>query len=222
MSKTADLDRKAREFADDISDLLNRTIARGIRLRFNMPSDKSTEGWVGYQTTRQRPRSLVPIPITIGRAPPRCYLLILHRVQMDPEGAHIATASSRVELHLTEDLQTPIARYDYNREPVLNDRGIPYPDAHIHVHGTGSAIDLLAEKAQVRRRGDGFHWPAGGRRFRPTLEDIVEFLIVEGLVQYHPRWHQAVEEHRARWEETQLRAAIRRNREIAIDALNSV
>ena len=221
MSKTAELDRKAREFADDISDLLDRTITRGIRLRFNMPPGGNTEGWVGYQTTRQRPKTLVPIPITISRAQPRCYLVVLHRVQMDPEGAYIATASSRVELHLTEDLQTPIVRYDYNREPVLNDLGLPYPDAHIHVHGTGSAVELLAKKAQVKRAGEGFHWPAGGRRFRPTLEDLVEFLIVEGLVQHHPNWDQAVEEHRARWEDTQLRAAIRRNREIAIDALNS-
>lgn len=219
MSKTADLDRRAREFADDISELLNNTITHGIRLRFNVPPGGHTEGWVGYETTKQHPKRLVPIPVTINQASPRCFLVVLHRVQMDPEGAHIATASSRVELHLTEDLQNPIVRYDYNREPVFNDRGLPYPNAHIHVHGRDSAVELLAKQVEVERTGERFHWPTGGKRFRPTLEDLVEFLIVEGLVQCHPKWDQAIEKHRAHWEETQLRAAIRRNREIAEDAL---
>ena len=37
----------------------------------------------------------------------------------------------------------------------------------------------------------------GGKRFRPSLEEIVEFLVVEGLTGGRPGWDAAVEEHRA-------------------------
>ena len=64
-----------------------------------------------------------------------------------------------------------------------------------------------------------FHWPTGGRRFRPTLEDLVEAMIVEELAIPHNRWQEAVEENRQRWVDLQLSAAVRRNPEVARRAL---
>lgn len=59
----------------------------------------------------------------------------------------------------------------------------------------------------------------GGRRFRPTLEDICEFLIVERLVEHRAGWAETLERSREAFQEKQLRAAIRRFPEVAIDQL---
>ena len=216
--RTADLARLARGFAEDIQDLLNRTVTRGIPITSVLFPDGSA-GWVGFKITKQAPVAAVPIPVTISRADPRCFLIVLHRLELDPEQAHIATVSSRVELHLTEDLKQPIARYDYNREPVYAKNGLPYPPAHVHIHGDESPADSLADAMGVSRRLPDFHWPTGGRRFRPTLEDLVEFLIIEDLAIPHDGWQDAIEEHRQRWLDLQLAAAVRRNPDIARQAL---
>jgi hypothetical protein len=64
-----------------------------------------------------------------------------------------------------------------------------------------------------------FHFPVGGRRFRPSLEDVIEFLVAERLASPRTGWESAVEEHRAKWEDRQLRAAVCRNPDVAIAQL---
>ncbi|MCY3963150.1 MAG: hypothetical protein OXG34_16030 [bacterium] len=216
--KTADLARLAREFADQIQDLLNRTITNGIPITAVLyPGGR--QGWVGFQINKQAPHATKPIPVTISQADPKCFLVILHRLELDPERVHIATTSSRVELHLTDDLQNPIIRYDYNREPVLAKNELAYPAAHVHIHGTESPVNPLADAMGVERRLPDFHWPTGGRRFRPTLEDLIESMIIEELAIPHDGWQEAVKEHRQRWFDLQLSAAVRRNPEVARRAL---
>jgi len=101
--KTADLAPLARDFAGQIQDLLNRTITHGIRITTVLYPD-GRRGWVGFQINKQTPYATQPIPVTISQADPKCFLVILHRLELDPENVHIATTSSRVELHLTDDL----------------------------------------------------------------------------------------------------------------------
>ena len=218
--KPADLARLARDFASQIQDLLNRTITKGIPITAVLYPD-GKQGWIGFQINKQTPHAAKPIPVTISQAAPKCFLVILHRLELDPEKAHLATTSSRIELHLSDDLQNPIARYDYNREPVFTKKGLPYPAAHIHLHGVDSPVNRLANNMGVSRQLSDFHWPTGGKRFRPTLGDLIEFMIVEELAIPHNQWQETIEEHRQRWFELQLSAAVRRNPEIARTALDS-
>lgn len=51
----------------------------------------------------------------------------------------------------------------------------------------------------------------GGRRFRPSLEDIIEFLVCEDLAEGRPGWQRVVDEGRDRFQPNHLRAAMRRN-----------
>src|SRR5665811_2281160 len=66
------------------------------------------------------------------------------------------------------------------------------------------------------------HLPVGGRRFRPTMEDIIEFVVSERLVVPRPGWEAAVHESRANFQEKQLRAAIRRNPDTAKQAMQDL
>ncbi len=59
----------------------------------------------------------------------------------------------------------------------------------------------------------------GGKRFRPALEDLIEFMVTEEMVEPRPDWHDTLDVHRAKWEAIQLKAAVRRNQHDAADAL---
>lgn len=80
----------------------------------------------------------------------------------------------------------------------------------------------LCERAGIRRELHRFHLPVGGRRFRPSVEDVIEFLAVEGLVEARPGWQDVVEVERAEFHRVQLLAAIRRDPETARQALDQL
>ena len=108
-----------------------------------------------------------------------------------------------------------LLHYDYER-----DKADGYAEAHLQICATSDAW----EEAGKRHDGDTrllskLHLPVGGRRFRPTLEDIIEFLIVEKLVEARPKWDVALEKSRGDFRERQLRAAIRQHPEVALDQL---
>jgi hypothetical protein len=66
------------------------------------------------------------------------------------------------------------------------------------------------------------HFPVGGLRYRPSLEDLVEFLIAEGLVgDFHDGWREAFDESREPYERIQLGAAVRHDPDAAYEALQA-
>lgn len=205
MSPTpSDLPDQARVFAADISDLLNRTVADGIRVSAVL--DPHGTCIVGRNVTKT---SFLPdlIPVRVNKAA-RCHLRVGYVLVLDPEGVHLTVAKSDVSLYLDREGTKMILHYDYDREPA-ND----YPQAHFQVAGDAPNLRALARAGE---RGDSrelhdFHFPVGGRRFRPTLEDVVEFLIVEQLAEARAGWQDAIEEHRTTWYQRQLLAAVRRD-----------
>ncbi len=62
----------------------------------------------------------------------------------------------------------------------------------------------------------------GGRRYRPSVEDVIEFLVVEGLVEAHDGWQDAVKVERDEFHQIQLRAAVRRAPEPAAEQLSAM
>jgi hypothetical protein len=63
------------------------------------------------------------------------------------------------------------------------------------------------------------HLPVGGRRYRPTLEDVIEFLVTEKLAEPRDGWRAVVDAQRCHWETIQLKAAVRRNPQAAAEVL---
>jgi hypothetical protein len=66
------------------------------------------------------------------------------------------------------------------------------------------------------------HLPVGGRRFRPSLEDVIEFLIVERIASPRDGWEAALNASRDAFLERQLRAAVRRKPESAVAQLEEM
>ena len=108
----------------------------------------------------------------------------------DSQGKHLAVEKSSIRvMPYGSDTEAPLFRVEYVKE-----QDSYRPSSHIHVHahrdefthlmGFASKFDVERTK-KVRnyfRRGtrlSELHFPTGGHRFRPCLEDVFEMLRVE-------------------------------------------
>src|SRR5690606_9032915 len=110
-----------------------------------------------------------------------------------------------------------ILSVDYVRDPVNQ-----YPGSHLHVGGHRDGLTEIckgSDSASTKLRD--LHLPVGGKRFRPSLEDVIEFVILEGMADGRPGWEAVVAEGRALWEERQLKALVRRSPETAAESLRA-
>ena len=145
------------------------------------------------------------------------FLYLLHSYEPDPEGVYLTMTQSTMSLYTSAAMEDErlIVGIDYARNP-----GNQFPGAHLHVAGQRDDLDAvyLGDERKTRKLRD-LHFPVGGKRFRPTLEDLVEFMVTEEMVDPRPGWEQVVKDHRTRWEAIQVKAAVRRNQKDAAIAL---
>jgi hypothetical protein len=214
LPRSSDLDDQARGFAKNLTDLLNRTVTDGIPLS-SVLRDDGHIGWVGYGITKQNFAPGRLIPLKLSKGPPACFLHIHMTLHLDAEIQRLVVqrSTSRVYCH-DDDFRSLVFHYDYDREPE-ND----YPNPHFQVAGGNEHLDQLCNRAGVEKSLPDLHFPVGGRRYRPSIEDVIEFLVVESLAPGRPGWEAAVAEHRRTWERIQLRSVVRRDQQTAAEEL---
>src|SRR5699024_2755301 len=66
------------------------------------------------------------------------------------------------------------------------------------------------------------HFPMGGHRFRPCLEDVLHMLIEEFGIDRQSETFQALEEGRIAWRRKQARSVVRDDPESAVNALRQL
>ena len=170
---------------------------------------------VGYQIGRLKPIGQ-PFALTVSRASPRLSIHLVHSLGLDDAGEHLTTIRSSYQLS-NAATDEPVVTYDYARDPPNE-----YPEAHLHIQGEAVAIQDMLERCGRRKdKPDDLHFPVGGRRFRPCLEDLIEFCILERLVTPRNGWSAALNKSRNRFLDAQLRAAVRRFPESAATELRS-
>jgi hypothetical protein len=136
-------------------------------------------------------------------------------MRADQEGQYLMVKSSFMGLFLDPSLEEALLHYDYER-----DKQDGYPEAHLQVVATSESWEELARRAGHEARPlERLHLPVGGRRYRPTLEELIDFLITEDLADGHPGWTDHVERGKTDFYQKQLRAAIRRDPATALDIL---
>lgn len=218
MPQPPDLRTQAFAFARDTSELLNGTITDGIRMRVLVSRDGAA-GWMGYKinAVEDLPGDLVPL--TLGRHA-HCFLHVIHTLTLDEAGEYLQATKTSYGVYVGAanlDEAELLVRYDYDREPDHS-----YADAHMQVRGESKAVDYLNEKLGQSKTLEKLHFPVGGRRYRPALEDIVEFLISEDYVAHRDDWRDTIGYHRTNFHRRQLRAAIRQDPDTAASALGDV
>lgn len=124
--------------------------------------------------------------------------------RLDARGTWLAIEKSTFGLTARVD-RTPVLRFDYLRDAVA------CPGAHIQVHAhRGALTHLLSQSGHPKpHEMSSLHMPVGGSRFRPCLEDVIQFLIDECQFDSVDGWKRAVEAGRADWRRKQVKAVVR-------------
>lgn len=131
--------------------------------------------------------------------------------ELDRAGKYLKTCGSKITVWSKID-RTPLVRLEYDARMR---HGAPI--SHWQIHAERGAMSHLlgrahaADPIQVSRPHDfsSLHFPLGGERFRPCLEDMVQFLIEDCGVDATPGWKEAIETGREKWRRIQLRSVVR-------------
>lgn len=138
----------------------------------------------------------------------------------DSHSAFMAVDESKYEVWAGSGTNAePLFRYNFLRSP-----GGSIPTSHLHVHAHRDAFTHVMSSAgrksnrskrlSKKKPGDpprlsAIHFPLGGPRFRPCLEDLLESLQDEFGLDTGPRWKDALSQGRANWRRTQVRVVTR-------------
>ncbi|MER6664313.1 hypothetical protein ABT256_07175 [Amycolatopsis japonica] len=144
-------------------------------------------------------------------------LHVFQRFRLDSTETFLAVEQSIFKLTAIID-RTPIVRYEYDRDARAK------PSSHIHFHAHRGAISHLLSQAGHKSPHElaSLHLPTGGARFRPCLEDFLEFLISDCRLGAKQGWEQEVKAGRERWRRLQVRSIVRDVPSEAIAALEGL
>lgn len=151
------------------------------------------------------------------------YLMFSMDQQLDQSARYLKTTWSKIVIYAKLD-KTPLLRLEYDSNMRVA------PIAHWQIHAERGAMSYMLSKAHqdnprsVQKPHDfsSLHFPLGGERFRPCLEDVLQFLIEEVGVDAVHGWRNVVETGRSRWRAMQLRSAVRDSPADAASTLESL
>ena len=141
-------------------------------------------------------------------------LRVNYKLCTDAFSQWLAVEHSTFELKASID-RAPIIRWDYDRDAHSK------PSSHVQVTAHRGALShLLSQLGHPTPHSlESLHIPTGGARFRPCLEDVVEFLIADCGFSGKRGWRKVVREGRAKWRRIQTGVVVRDAPAVAADAL---
>lgn len=170
------------------------------------------------------------IPLSVDRTP-ILSLKVHFDCRLDGRERYLAVDESSIIVYAGAKASgEPLFRYEYIRQPQGH-----APAAHIHIHAHRDAFTAAMVRAgeatkRGRRRANNtgvprmseLHFPVGGHRFRPSIEDILEMLIDEFGINSPDDFRSELRKGRVTWRQIQTKAVVRDNPEAAIQALNAL
>lgn len=220
------LQAQAEDFARDLNGLIRDTF-KGKQPQFRALA-ASNSGRVSVNTYKDQQGESIVEPISVSlagrRGIPKVQFYIEFECQWSNESSFLSVQKSSMILKL-EGISNPLFRYDFDKHKTGEN-----PTAYLHVHAHRDEIAWLmiqgnsARPKLRKRKGNmpilsAIHFPLGGERFRPCVEDFFQFCIHEFGLQVKVGANQALETGRVRWREMQLKAAIGDHPQAAVDAL---
>ena len=159
---------------------------------------------------------------------------IAYKCIWNSNGEYLAVDRSSIKIiPLVGSGREPLFRVEYVR-----DQDAHYPSSHFHIHAHRDEFTHLrgfAAKLDVERAGkvddylsspshlSAFHFPTGGHRFRPCLEEVLECLRVEFKLDVpNERWQPHLREARLKWRKIQTASVVQDNPEEALRVLVNV
>ena len=213
---STELQRQVEAFALELSTTLRGVLTSAVP-EFAIEASPARQG----DQTRLlvQPSDKAPISLTID-GEEALALVCEFTCIWDHRETYLKVTSSK--LHVTQvDGGAPLFRYEFTERA-----GKDNPVAHLHVHAHRDEILyalLRGPHRRARKRADAaksgdartpprlsnIHFPLGGARMRPCLEDVLEMLMYEFGIDVHGDARSVIAEGRARWRRHQTAAAVR-------------
>lgn len=216
------LEAQAQDFAAELTKVLNGTVTVGASVTVFLVQD-AAHAYVapGESVTSITKPELVPLsrdPDPTDRAKGPLFLSVGFDVTLDESGQYLSVQSSTFGLCVKASSRLQAIRVEYDRSAAGKQ------PAHLQIDGSstslGAAYALAGNELKAIHK---LHFPLGRRRFRPSLEDFIEFLIQEKLVNDpHPTWREAIKAGRKHWLRSQTKATVRRNPDAATEQLREM
>ncbi|WP_051298166.1 hypothetical protein [Brevibacterium album] len=221
MSEIASLEEQASEFAEEITATV-RAVSPGCA-----PFVASLVKDGRRLAVRQEPDTGIPLCVG-GEA--LLSLKVSYHCTWDGVGSFLAIDTSTVKVFASpQSGGQPLFRYEYERSAHSK------PAARLHIHGHRDSFTYVMTRAgrttrQSQKRVDqdrvpamqDLHFPLGGHRFRPCLEDVLEMLIDEFGIDDAREARTVLRQGRARWRRNQVRSAVRDDPESAVGVLSAL
>ncbi|WP_245242153.1 hypothetical protein [Streptomyces sp. NEAU-H3] len=188
--------------------MLSRTVARHVTVKALAMQHGQEKTFLVASNVQKFPMKSQRFELETPAGRPNLWMEVSFQLRFDDEREYLAVQQSFVGVFKGRESKEGLFHYDYERR-----KGDGYPDAHLQVYGSSAAW----EEALPGRPLTKLHFPMGGTRFRPCVEDVVEFLIVEGVVNPRRGWKEVLNTSRNRFQENQLKAAMRRNPQLVED-----
>lgn len=209
------------QFAQDVAETVSAFVGRDVRFsslsrdqRFVISDDGAG----------------VAIPVGSGA---HLSLEISYHCELDSHERFLRVHKSKVGVHPGRRIKgDPLFRYEC--DTALNAES---PVSHLHIHAHRDqftrVMTLAAVAGHKRRRTppdaeleaarmSKVHFPTGGLRFRPTLEDVLQMIEREFGVKTGPGWRDVLHRQRLRWRRQQTAAAARDCPSAAVQALKDL
>jgi hypothetical protein len=198
---TFDLSAAARVFAQDVQDLFDGVFRVPVTARDGDRRVQVLAARRHFVVRLANPKSQLTL-VKDGR--PVASLRILYHCVPDSSGKYLAVARSDFELYSAQE-KTPLVRLDYLRDAHT------VPSAHWNIHAErGSMSHLLASTNQDHPgQFSKLHFPVGGARMRPCLEDFLQFLIVEFRIDTKHAALDFLAERREKWRRAEIATLVR-------------
>lgn len=208
--------------ATDFAELLTRILRAAVDPSVTFGVVQASDAFiVGPEPLTEKEHSRIPMRRSFDGHKPSLELRAYYRCVADDEGAYLAVDTSTLGLWICAagDKARPAFRIEFDR------RAPSKPQAHVHIHAESTELGWLYGSAgKALSPMQELHFPMGGRRFRPTIEEFLLFIDAEGLYTdwADPSWRQVVAESLDRWEQLQARATVMSFPEAAAAQLSSM
>lgn len=217
------LERVTNEFVSRLNRVIGATLDTSVEFlaefkedgkRAGIEPSQAFAGSKAFPLLRQGEESASPVLL----------LRAQYTVEMAPDGRYLQVVTSTIGLWVDvtggRKKHRPLIRLEYDRKPRSPDRAA----AHVHLHANSPEMAwLYGSSGQPAPDLHALHFPVGGRRFRPTLEEFLLFLDRERLyTNMKPNWKRKVLRSLEEWREHQAAATAKRHPSTTAAALRQL
>jgi hypothetical protein len=218
------------EFANQLEQLVNGTICDDFAINVIDLGAKDEFRLVSYPKSSRPSHRAIPTEIVNSfslHGEPLLGFQAIFVIVPDPRDRYLAVRKSIVSANHLPSGGIPLIRLEYNRDAGIepgkaNQRRHSRHAAHVQIHGESSTLNEVWAQTSLNtpKKLEELHIPVGGRRFRPTVEDFIEFLELESIIpKLKERGTEVLNENRNRWLDLQLKSAVRESPATAIQEL---